>query len=279
MRSVRTPRMPGWVALAMMAATLHAPTVSAASDDVVATVNGVALHRVELDEAMTGRPDSARSEVLQGLVARELLRQAAERDGLGNSHPVRAAMRKAKVDTENRLYVAKHLSVQPVTDDEVRQRYDEIVSQLGPYQFKVSQMSFDDEPAARFALALLEKGESFANVATRSHASDAQTRWISFKNPVKEGQTLGLPLPLAQALATMQPGQFTHVPLHVGDRFIVARIDERRDTVIPSYAQAGGAMRKAMESKRNDDAFVAFIGQLAGKAEIRPAQILRSASQ
>ena len=279
MRSIRTPRVPGWAALAMMAATLNAPAASAASDDVVATVNGVALHRVELDEAMTGRPESARGEVLQGLVARELLRQAAERDGLGNAQPVRAAMQKAKVDTENRLYVARHLPMQPVTDDEVRQRYNEIVSQLGPYQYKVSQMSFADEPTARFALALLEKGESFANVATRSHASDAQTGWISFKQPVKEGQTLGLPLPLAQALATMQPGQFTNAPLHVGDRFIVARLDERRDTVIPSYAQASAAMRKAMESKRNGDAFVTFIGQLARKAEIRPAQILRSASQ
>ncbi|MFP3504132.1 peptidyl-prolyl cis-trans isomerase [Burkholderia sp. SIMBA_062] len=263
----------------MMAATLHTPTASAASDDVIATVNGVALQRVELDEAMTGRPDSARSEVLQGLVARELLRQAAERDGLGNAQPVRAAMQKAKVDTENRLYIAKHLSVPHVTDDEVRQRYNEIVSQFGPYQYKVSQMSFADEPTARFALAVLEKGESFANVATRSHANDAQTAWISFKNPVKEGQTQGLPLPLAQALATMQPGQFTSAPVHVGDRFIVARIDERRNTVVPSYAEAGVAMRKAMESKRDDDAFATFIGQLARKAEIRPAQILRSASQ
>ncbi|WP_240324698.1 peptidylprolyl isomerase [Trinickia diaoshuihuensis] len=273
-----TPLVLGCMIVAMVA-TLRAPAVLAASGDVVATVNGIELHREELAEAMIGRPESARGEVLQGLIARELLRQAAERDGLGNSQPVRAAIKKAKVDAENRLYVAKHLSMQSVTDAEVRQRYDEIVKELGPYQYHVSHMSFADEPTARFALALLGNGESFANVAARTQALDAQTDWISFKTPVTEGQTQGLPVPLAQAVTMMKPGQVTDVPMRAGDRFIVARLDDRRDTVIPSFADTQGSMRKAMESKKNADAFAAFVDQLARKAVIRPEQILRSASQ
>lgn len=279
MQSVRTPLALGLAVLAMISAAFPSPAALAASGDVVATVNGVALHRAELDEAMVGRQESARNEVLQGLVARELLRQAAERDGLGNSQPVRAAMQKAKVDTENRLYVAMHLPPRPVTEDEVRQRYNEIVSQLGLSQYQVSRMSFGDEPTARFALALLGNGETFANVAARTQATDAQTGWVSFKSPVKEGQTQGLPLPLAQKIAAMKPGQLTDAPLHVGDRFIVARLDDRQNTVIPSYADASGTLRKAMEGKRDEDSFVAFIDQLAKKAVIRPAQIMRSASK
>jgi parvulin-like peptidyl-prolyl isomerase len=265
--------------LATVAAALQAPAALAASGDVVATVNGVAVHREELDEAMVGRQHSAREQVLQGLIARELLRQAAERDGLGNSQPVRAAMQKARVDTENRLYVAKHLSAQSVTDAEVRQRYDEIVSQLGPYQYQVSRMSFTDEPAARFAVALLESGQPFANVAARTQATDAQTDWVSFKTPVKEGQTQGLPAPLAQALTTMTPGQFTAAPLRTGNRFVVARLDDRRETVVPSFADAQASLRKTIEGQRNGDAFTAFIGQLAQKAVIRPANVMRGAAK
>ncbi|MFM0696325.1 peptidyl-prolyl cis-trans isomerase [Paraburkholderia graminis] len=272
MQTVGIPRITGWAILATVAAALQAPAALAASDEVVATVNGLAVHRAELDEAMVGRPASARGEVLQGLIARELLRQAAERDGLGNSQPVRAAMLKAKIDTENRLYIAKHLPAQQVTDADVRQRYDEIVGQLGPYQYQVSRLSFADEPTARFALALLANGESFANVAARTQATDAQAGWVSFKNPSTEG-------PLANAITTMKVGEITRVPVPVGDKFVVARLDERRDTVVPSFADAQGAMRKAMEGQKNENAFAAFIGQLAQKAVIRPAQILRSASK
>ncbi|WP_321857279.1 peptidylprolyl isomerase [Burkholderia cenocepacia] len=279
MQSVHGPRVAGWAILAMVAAVLQAPAALAAPGDVVATVNGVAVHGTELDEAMIGRQESARPRVLQGLVARELLRQAAERDGLGNSEPVRAAVQKAKVDTENRLYVMKHGSAHPVTDTEVRERFDEIASQLGPYQYQVSRMSFADESTARFALVLLGSGESVANVAARTRADDVEMGWISFRIPAKEGQTQGMPVPLAQAITAMKVGEITRDPVRAGDRFIVARLDDRRDMIAPSYADARGPMRKAMEDRRADDAFAALIDQLARKAVIRPQHVLRSVSQ
>jgi parvulin-like peptidyl-prolyl isomerase len=287
MQAVRTPRIMRGALLALAAAALHAPIALAAkpsiesadAGDVVATVNGVAVHRAELDEAMIGRQESMRPQVLQGLVARELLRQAAERDGLGNTEPVRAAMRKARIDTENRLYIARHVSTEPVTDTDVRRRYDEIAGQFGPYQYQVSRMTFSDEPTARFALALLGSGESFANVAARTHATDVQTDWISFKTPPAEGRTQGLPLPLAQTIAAMNAGDITRTPIRAGDRFIVARLDDRRDAVVPSFAQASGAMSNALERKRADDAFAALIAQLAQKAAIRPAQLMKDGSK
>ena len=163
----------------------------------------------------------------------------------------------------------------PVTDADVRQHYDEIVSQLGPYQYQVSRMSFADEPTARFALVLLENGEPLGNVAARTQATDAQTRWFSFKSPATEAHTQELPLPLAQVIPTMKVGDITRVPVRLGDRFVIACLDDRRDTVIPSFADAKAAMRKAMEEKKGDDAFAALIAQLAQKAVIRQSQIMQ----
>ncbi|MGF6372301.1 peptidyl-prolyl cis-trans isomerase C [Paraburkholderia sp. RAU6.4a] len=279
MQNVRTLRVTGLMVLAIVAAGLHVPTALAASDDAVATVNGVAVHRLELEEAMTGRPETMRPEILQGLVARELLRQAAEREGLGNTEPVRAAMQKAKIDTENRLYVARHLSAEPVTDAEVRQRYNEIISELGPYQYQVSQMVFADEPTARFALMLLQSGDSFDQVAARTQASAAQTAWVSFNTPITEGHTQGVPVPLAHVIATLKTGEITRTPVRVGDSFIVARLNDRRATVVPSYDEAREPMRKAMQGKKNDDTFAGLIGRLAEKSAIRSQQTFRSASK
>ncbi|WP_051374437.1 peptidylprolyl isomerase [Paraburkholderia sprentiae] len=289
MQNVRISRVTGFTFLAMVAAALHMPVALAVkpsvpaalpdTDDVVASVNGVAVHRAELYEAMIGRQESARPEILQGLVARELLRQAAEREGLGNTESVRAAMQKAKVDTENRLYVARHLSAEAVTDAQVRERYDAIVSELGPYQYQVSQMTFADEPTARFALMLLQNGESFAQVAARAQTSAAQTSWVSFKTPITDGHTQGVPVPLAHVITTLKTGEITRAPVRVGDSYMVARLDDRRDTVIPTYDEARESMRRTMQGKKNDDAFAGLVSRLAEKAVIRPQQAFRSASQ
>lgn len=272
-------------AIALAAAALVQPA-RAATAEVVATVNGVPLYRADLDNAMraAGRLDTpaGRQEMLHALVGRELIRQAAERDGLGRSEAVQQAMRKAKVDAENRIYVAEHMQPQPVTDAQVRERYDAIVSELGPQEYRVSVMTLADEPTARFALMRLGQGEPFEKVAAQTgiQAADGNTsRWVSFREPATEGHTQGLPLPLAQALTTLKVGEVTPAPIAAAGRYVVARLDDRRPTAIPSYDSARESLRAALEARQRDDAFMAMVNRLAAKAVIRPRQVMAGAAK
>ncbi len=272
-------------AIALAAAALVQPA-RAATAEVVATVNGVPLYRADLDNAMraAGRLDTpaGRQEMLHALVGRELIRQAAERDGLGRSEAVQQAMRKAKVDAENRIYVAEHMQPQPVTDAQVRERYDAIVSELGPQEYRVSVMTLADEPTARFALMRLGQGEPFEKVAAQTgiQAADGNTsRWVSFREPATEGRTQGLPLPLAQALTTLKVGEVTPAPIAAAGRYVVARLDDRRPTAIPSYDSARESLRAALEARQRDDAFMAMVNRLAAKAVIRPQQVMAGAAK
>lgn len=271
------------IALAVIALVQPA---HAAADEVVATVNGVPVHRADLDDALrsSGRPDTpaARTEILHGLVARELIRQAAEHDGLGRSEAVQRAMQKAKVDAENRIYVAQHMQPQAVTDAQVRERYDAIVSELGPQEYRVSVMTLADEPTARFALMRLGQGEPFEKVAAQTgiQAADGNTsRWVSFREPAVEGHTQGLPLPLAQALTTLKVGEVTPVPIAAVGHYVVARLDDRRPTAIPSYDGVRASLRASLEARQNDDAFMAMVNRLAAKAVIRPQQVMAGAAK
>lgn len=272
--------------IALAAAALAQPA-HGATEEVVATVNGVPLYRADLDNAMraAGRPDtpSGRQAMLHDLVGRELIRQAAERDGLGRSEAVQQAMRKAKVDAENRIYVAEHMQPQPVTDAQVRERYDAIVSELGPQEYRVSVMTLADEPTARFALMRLGQGEPFEKVAAQTgiQAADGNTsRWVSFREPATEGHTQGLPLPLAQTLTTLKVGEVTPAPIATAaDRYVVARLDDRRPTAIPPYDGARASLRAALEARQREDAFMAMVNRLAAKAVIRPQQAMAGAAK
>ncbi|MDF3084890.1 peptidylprolyl isomerase [Burkholderia sola] len=261
----------------VLAMAAHTQAAHAVSDDAVATVNGVPLHRIAVDEALiaAGQQDTpaARQQIVRGLVARELIRQAAERDALGNTEVVRQAVRKAKVDTENRLYVAQHLQPRPVTDAQVRERYEAIVSEAGSDEYQVSVMTLADEPAARFALTRVRAGEPFAKVAAQMGVvaqGDGVPRWVTFPTPAVEGHTQGLPLPLAQALPTMNAGEVTPEAIAAAGRYVVARLEARRPMAIPSYDAVRESLRASLEAQQRDDAFIALVDRLAAKAVIRP---------
>jgi len=261
----------------VLAIAAHAQTAQANADEVVATVNGVPLHRTAVDEALraTRQPDTpaARQQILNGLVARELIRQAAERDRLGDTEVVRQAIRKAKVDTENRLYAAQHLQLQPVTDAQVRERYEAIAREAGTDEYQVSVMTLADEPAARFALMRVRAGEPFAKVAAQTGVAaqgDGTPRWVSFRTPAVEGHTQGLPLPLAQVLPTLKAGEVTPEPIAAAGHYVIARLDARRPTVIPPYDAVRESLRTSLEAQQRDDAFKTLVDRLAANAVIRP---------
>jgi hypothetical protein len=105
---------------------LHAGTV--------ARVNGVDIPEAQLDDVLSAsrQPDTpqVRQAVRQDLIARELLRQNAEKQRYGTKPEVQAAMNTAKVNAETQLYVKDSIHPEPVTDAQVRARYDEIVASV-----------------------------------------------------------------------------------------------------------------------------------------------------
>ncbi|VWB17084.1 peptidylprolyl isomerase [Burkholderia latens] len=292
MKSIHASRSSAAIAAAVMTSFLfagcaHAPAADPAQQLVrpaptsvpgaVATVNGVAIMRTEVDDLLrtSAQPDSLaqRETIVRGLIARELIRQAAESEKLGDASEVRAAEGKARVDIENRLYVSRHLQPTVVTDEEVRQRYDAVVASLGPVSYKPRVIVLPDEQAAQRALARLARHESFDKVAATASvapnkAEGGALQWMSLKTPVTDGQTQGLPIEVARALVKLRPGQYTRTAVPVGSNRVLVKLDATRPTTVPPYAQVQDSLRKSMQAKRQDDAFGALVDSLAQKAVI-----------
>ncbi|CAM2197910.1 SurA N-terminal domain-containing protein [Paraburkholderia kururiensis] len=240
----------------------------AAGGDTVATVNGVAVPRADLEQLVraSGQADTAalRQTLTQGLVARELIRQAAQREHLEDTAVVREAQRRARVDTENRLYVARHAVVQPVGEAQVRARYDAIAGEMGDEEYLAGVLSFREEAAARAAALRLERDGPFAAVG----GGTAGLQWVSFRTPPVEGHTAGLPLEVARVVPAALLGMPQVVAGGAGGEWRVVLVQARRPVVMPPYAQVAAALRAGLEAQAREEAFRVLLDGLAAKAVV-----------
>ncbi|MEM5460701.1 peptidylprolyl isomerase [Paraburkholderia phytofirmans] len=136
-----------------------------------------------------------------------------------------------------------------VTDAQVKARYDSVVASLGDLEYKMRTMQLPDDATANGALAKLKVGQTFDELAKQLSRSPDRVNggdlgWVGFRTPLLEGHRQGLPLPLAQAITKLPPGNISASPIVVGkDRFQVM-VEAARATQIPPLDQARPQIRR-----------------------------------
>lgn len=250
-----------------------------------AVVNGTPISLTQLDEAVRGatglgaQPETPqlRQALKQKLIERELVLQNAEKAGYGAKPEVAQVMNAAKVNAEMQLYLKDNLQPDPVTDAQVKARYDEFVASLGKDEYKPSIIAVSDAATAATVLAQLKAGRSFADLARQysklpSAAVGGQLPWVSFKTPATEGKTQGVPLAVAQALTKLSVGEVMRDSIALGDygngmRAIV-KLDAKRPTQVPSFEQTQGAVRSQLQALAVERAEAKLTGDLMKSAKI-----------
>jgi parvulin-like peptidyl-prolyl isomerase len=223
---------------------------------VVARVNGVAIAQSDLDAVVrqSGQADTPvlRASLKNQLIARELFRQAAQKQHYDTHADVKASLEQAKAMLMMQAYLRDAIKPAPVTDADVKAKYDSIVASLGQNEYKPSAIVVKDAATAKTVLDQLKKGSDFAQLAKQhshgpSAAQGGALNWVSFKTPITEGQTQGWPQPLAEALVKLPQGAVSSEPVQVGDAFWILRVDQMRPTQIPTFDQSKGQLRKELE--------------------------------
>ncbi len=208
------------------------------------------------------------------LIAQELLRQEAAKKKLQNDPQVIQAREEAMRQAMIQRYLQLSLEPTPVTDTMVRARFDAIVATLGDVEYKPRVLALETEVAARDALARLKKREiGFADLAKQtsvlpSRSSGGELDWVSYRLPVIEGQTQGLPTPIATVLATLPEGGIASEPIPIEGRFYLIQLDKKRPVKVPEYADAAPAIRRALETQELERATAALMGRLMSTAKV-----------
>ena len=145
------------------------------------------------------------------------------------------------------------------------------MSKLQEYRYSLLQNA--DESAVRQAWHQVAAGANFAHLAAQysrapSAARGGEQEWISFAHPPLAGRTNGLPLPLAETLIRLEPGQVSEPLLLTAGVWALLRLDARRPTLVPSYASVREMLYARLQTQANERAASDYVSQLIQRARI-----------
>jgi peptidyl-prolyl cis-trans isomerase C len=269
--------------LSISSLNIHAQGIAQAVTSpgaLVASVNGVAITQSALDNAMkqaqargvTDTPE-LRATFKSQLIAKELLRQEAEKKNLGADPEVQSATNEARDAAMLQKYLRDAVKPRPVRDVDVKAYYDRVVAALGLQEYKTRMIQTVDEASAKLALAELKSGKNFADVAkqfskAQSAVNGGALDWVSFKLPLVEGQTQGYPLPLAEKVLALKSGMVTAQPVRWQNAWYILKIDEVRRTQIPDFEKVKPALKQTLVQKEIERASTELVAGLVKNAKI-----------
>jgi parvulin-like peptidyl-prolyl isomerase len=259
-------------------ANAQTPVSSTLPAGTAATVNGTTITQAEVDAVLRAsrQPDTPqiRQAIKSQLIARVLIQQAAEKANYGNKPEVQQAMQAAKANAETQLYLKDNVKPEPVTDAQIKARYDEIVASLGKDEYKPRLIVVKDAATAATVLSELKAGKSFDSVARQYSVAPnrdvgGELPWVSFKTPAAEGKTAGLPVAIAHALEKLPVGAVTPESIPVDSARAIVKLDAKRPTQVPAFKQTQATIREQLEALALEKASAQLVGGLLKSATIQ----------
>lgn len=241
---------------------------------VIATVNGMAITQAQLDRVIAQAGAPANPNVVQALkqqlIARELFRQQAAKNPAYEKLP---AVQEAHDAVITQAWLKDNIKPAPVTDEQVKARYDAIAESLGDKEYKARVIQVGDDVTATQVITQLKQGGDFAKLAQQYSTAPNKARggemdWVSFKVPVQEGKTQNLPLPLAREIAALQSGAVSAAPVEFNKQRYIVKVDSVRPTQVPAYDSTKPAIRQALEAAELERATVQVVGNLLKTAKV-----------
>ncbi|KJJ97308.1 signal peptide protein [Burkholderiaceae bacterium 26] len=263
---------------ALAAASISSAWADALPAGAVAVVNGTQITQAQLDRAIAQTGVAATPNVVQALkqqlIARELFRQQAAKNAAYEKLPaVKQAVQEAHDAAITQAWLKDNIKPAPVTDAQVKARYDAIVSSLGDKEYKPRVIQVGDDVTAAQVIAQLKQSGDFAKLAQQYSTAPNKTRggemdWVSFKVPAEEGKTQNLPLALAREISALQLGATSAAPVEVGNQRYIVKLDAMRPTQVPAYDAVKPAIKQALETAELERATVQVVGNLLKTAKV-----------
>lgn len=241
---------------------------------VEAVVNDTPIARSDVDSMIEATGQAAtpelRAQAKRELIAQHLVEQAAEKANYGSRPEVNRVVMRARTVAATDLYLRDNLHPQAVTDAQVKARYDDVVANAAQFEYRADVIAVADPAEVNALVAELKQGAAFDAVAKKYNTTPngGVAQWVELRTPVAEGKTGGLPLPLAQAITSLQPGAVAG-PIRVGNAFAIVKLDEKRATVVPTFDAAKNVLRQQLEAQAQQRAMTALVDKLAGQATIQ----------
>ncbi len=234
---------------------------------VLATVNGVAIPVSRADALLQaqlgqGQQDSPqlRDAVRNDLITREILSQAAKKKGFDKKPEVQAQFELARQGILVNAYLQDIIAAHPVKDEEVKKEYDAIVKAMGDKEYKARHILLEKEDEAKDAIARLQKGEKFEELAKQSKDPGNKDRGgdLGWSPPG------GYVKPFADALVALEKGKFSAAPVKTEFGWHVIQLDDIRELKHPPLDE----VKPQIQQRLQQQVIEKQISELRAKAKV-----------
>ena len=232
----------------------------------IAVVNGkpVPTSRVEALKQQverSGRPVTPEmmGQIKEELIAREVFIQEARKRGLDATEDYKNQLELARQSILIRELFADFQKKNPVTDAEVKAEYDKFVAANGGKEFHARHILVEKEEEALALIAQIKKGGSFEELAKKaskdpgSGANGGDLDWAAAGSYVPEFS------------AAMEKGQMTETPVKTQFGFHIIRVDDVRDTKLPSLDEVKPQVSQQLQQQK----IAKYQESLRAKAKIQ----------
>ncbi|WP_321818086.1 MULTISPECIES: peptidyl-prolyl cis-trans isomerase [unclassified Paraburkholderia] len=248
----------------------------------MAVVNGVQIPQSALDsavQAVISRNQDAtdspklRKALKEQLIVREVMRQQAVSAHYDQRPEIVQASGTDKTDLVIRAWMQDNVHVPAPTEREIRARYDTTNVELGKFEFKPQVIVVADQKLAQDVISKAKAGQPFDALArdysmVPSKANGGEMPWVSFRTPVKEGNTHGVPVDFARALAQLKVGAVAPQPVRSGQAWVVVKLEDKRAMKVQPYSEVKEEIRRELTAEAMDAGAAKLVKSLVQSATI-----------
>ena len=233
----------------------------------IAKINGITIpmSRAEAmlkEMASQNQPDSPklRQDIKEELINREIMMQEASKLGLSKLPEVETQLEFARQNVLVRAYIQDYFKRNAITDALVGVEYARIKQELGAKEYRARHILVKTEDLAKGIITKLKANGKFEDLAKQSEDPGSKDRggdldWATAATFVPE---------FSNAMAALKKGEFTQTPVKTQFGFHIIRLDDVRDTQLPSIEEA----KPRIMEKLQRDQFTKMLGDLRSKATI-----------
>lgn len=259
-------KLPRILTAVALTCALAAPAVQAQN---IATVNGKPIPQSMADAIAASMAKQQGEQVTpklkdmvkQELINREVMVQEADKLGLDKAPEVRDEIHIAEQNILIRALFNSYLQKHPVTDAQIKAKYDDFVKSYGTTEYKAQHILVPSEKEAMDIIAQLKKGAKFGDLAkkyskdTGSAVHGGDLGWSTPNNYVK---------PFAEALAKLKPGHYTETPVQSQFGWHIIKLDATRPAKAPTLDQ----LKPQIQAELQREAIAKYQADLRAKAKI-----------
>jgi peptidyl-prolyl cis-trans isomerase C len=262
MRSNRSPKhlLRGTVAAGLVAAALAAPAPAqeqpTGDDTLIATINGepykLDLFRLfyaqRLQQAGVENSPEFQEQAFNEFMNLVVSAQEGEKRKLSDRPDVQSALELERMMVLSTAALQAIGADTEVTDDELKQAYEQFKEQAKRTEYKARHILVDNkEKAEEIAKQVTKKkGKNFEELAKDNSTGPTAEKggdlgWFDARQMVK---------PFADAVAKLEPGEWTEEPVQTQFGWHVILLEETRDAEPPSFEDAKPGLEAALKRQQ-----------------------------